>query len=81
VAAGLADALVALLQLDFAFVRLSYPDRAGAVDVARGSAWRRFPEWLEDHAATRVQFPSKAIVADVGEDSEPSQLVSTATAG
>jgi signal transduction histidine kinase len=75
VAAGLADALVALLQLDFAFVRLSYPDRAGAVDVARGSAWKRFPEWLEDHAATRFQFPSKAIVADVGEDSEPCRAV------
>ena len=75
VAAGLADALVALLQLDFAFVRLSYPDRAGAVDVTRGSAWKRFPEWLEDHAATRVQFPGKAIVADVGDDSEPCRAV------
>jgi signal transduction histidine kinase len=75
VAAGLADALVALLQLDFAFVRLSYPDRAGAVDVTRGSARKRFPEWLEDHAATRVQFPGKAIVADVGDDSEPCRAV------
>jgi signal transduction histidine kinase len=75
VAAGLADALVALLQLDFAFVRLSYPGRARVVDVARGSAWKRFPEWLEDHAATRAQFPSKAIVADVGEDSEPCRAV------
>ena len=75
VAAGLADALVALLQLDFAFVRLSYPDGAGAVDVTRGSARKRFPEWLEDHAATRVQFPGKAIVADVGDDSEPCRAV------
>jgi len=44
VAAGLADALVALLQLDFAFVRLNYPDRDAAVDVRRGNAWERFPE-------------------------------------
>jgi signal transduction histidine kinase len=75
VAAGLADTLVALLQLDFAFVRLSYPDRAGAVDVARGSAWESFPEWLEDLTAARVRFPGKAIVADVGEDSEPCRAV------
>jgi signal transduction histidine kinase len=75
VAAGLADALVALLQLDFAFVRLSYPDGAGAVDVTRGSARKRFPEWLEDHAAARVQFPGKAIVADLGDDSEPCRVV------
>ena len=71
VAAGLADALVALLQLDFAFVRLCYPNGAGAVDVTRGSAWKRFPEWLEDHAATSVQFPGKAIVADAGDNSKP----------
>src|SRR5437868_3655787 len=71
VAAGLADALVALLQLDFAFVRLCDPDGAGAVDVTRGSAWKRFPEWLEDHAATSVQFAGKPIVADAGDDSEP----------
>jgi signal transduction histidine kinase len=74
-AAGLADALVALLQLDSAFVRLSYPDRAGAVDVTRGNGRRGFPEWLEDHAATRVRFPGKAIVADVGDDSEPCRAV------
>jgi signal transduction histidine kinase len=75
VAAGLADALVALLQLDFAFVRLSYPDRAGAIDAARGIPWKRFPEWLEDHAAATPQFPSKPIVADVGDDSEPCRAV------
>jgi signal transduction histidine kinase len=75
VAAGLADALVALLQLDFAFVRLSYPDGAGSVDVTRGSVRKRFPEWLEDHAAARVQFPGKAIVADLGDDSEPCRVV------
>src|SRR5947209_16373918 len=64
VAAGLADALVALLQLDFAFVRLSEPGGDRAVDITRGSAWKRFPEWLEDHPATSLRFPGKAIVAD-----------------
>ena len=71
VAAGLADALVELLQLDFAFVRLSDPGGAGAVDVTRGSAWKEFPDWLERHLASSVQFPRKEIVPDVGGDSEP----------
>jgi signal transduction histidine kinase len=66
VATGLADELVELLHLDFAFVRLCDPDGAGAVEVARGDAWERFPEWLERHAATSVQFPPKEIVPDVG---------------
>jgi signal transduction histidine kinase len=65
----LADALVALLQLDFAFVRLRRPD-GGTVDVARGDAWKAFPEWLERHSAT-AQFPHRAIIADVGDASEP----------
>jgi signal transduction histidine kinase len=75
VAAGLADALVHLLQLDSACVRMSYPDGAGAVDVTRGSAGKRFPEWLENHAAAKVQFPGKAIVADLGDDSQPCRAV------
>jgi signal transduction histidine kinase len=75
VAVGLADALVGLLQLDFAFVRLCGPDGSGAVDVARGSAWKRFPEWLEEHSATSIQFPGITVVADVGDDSEPCRAV------
>src|SRR6266550_1710866 len=66
VAAGLADALVALLQLDFAFVRLNYPVGDGAVDATRGTGWKRFPEWLERSNDTTVPFPGRAIVADVG---------------
>jgi signal transduction histidine kinase/PAS domain-containing protein len=66
VAAGLADALVGLLHLDFAFVRLRDPDGAGVVEVTRGSAWSRFPEWLEGHLATGGQFPRRQIVRDVG---------------
>jgi signal transduction histidine kinase len=69
VAAGLADALVGLLQLDFAFVRLSDPGGAGAVEVTRGRAWTSFPEWLEGHLARSAPFPRKEVVADVGDDS------------
>jgi signal transduction histidine kinase len=68
VAAGLADALVELLQLDFAFVRLRDPSGAGAVDVTRGSAWKTFPEWLERHLATRGPLSGKEIIPDVDLD-------------
>jgi signal transduction histidine kinase len=71
VATGLADELVELLQLDFAFVRLCDPDSAGAVEVTRGEAWKWFPEWLESHLTTSVQFARKEIFPDVGGDSEP----------
>jgi signal transduction histidine kinase len=69
VAAGLADALVTLLQLDFAFVRLRRPD-GGAVDVTRGDAWKGFPDWLERQSTT-ARFPHRTIIADVGDASEP----------
>jgi signal transduction histidine kinase len=65
VAAGLADTLVGLLELDFAFVRLCDPSGAGAVDVTRGNAWKRFPEWLERHIASG-RLSSKEIIRDVG---------------
>jgi signal transduction histidine kinase len=67
IAAGLADALVGLLQLDFVFVRLTDPDGAGAVEASQGSAWTRFPQWLEAHAAS-APFPRKEIVADAGNE-------------
>ena len=66
VATGLADTLVAMLDLDFAFVRLSDPGGAGAVEVTRGSAWEEFPEWLERHLAASIPFPGKEILPDVG---------------
>jgi signal transduction histidine kinase len=69
VATGLADALVAMLDLDFAFVRLSDPGGAGAVDVTRGSAWKEFPEWLERHLTASVPFPGNEIIPDVGNGS------------
>jgi signal transduction histidine kinase len=69
VAAGLADTLMELLQLDFAFVRLSDPGGAETVEVTRGNAWTGFPEWLQGHLAANAPLPRKEIVPDVG-DSE-----------
>jgi GAF domain-containing protein len=71
VATELAETLVALLELDFAFVRLSDPGGAGAADVARGGAWKRFPEWLEGHLGTRTQFTRQELVVDVGDGPQP----------
>jgi signal transduction histidine kinase len=69
VVAGLADALVGMLQLDFAFVRLSNPGGSGAVEVKQGSAWTSFPEWLEGRLATGAPLPRKEVVPDVGDES------------
>jgi signal transduction histidine kinase len=71
VAAGLADTLIGLLQLDFAFVRLCDPSGAGAVDVTRGNGWKRFPEWLERHPAKSGRLSAKEILPDVGGGVEP----------
>ena len=46
VAAGLADTLMGLLQLDLAFVQFRDPGGGGGVEVTRG-AWDGFAEWLE----------------------------------
>jgi signal transduction histidine kinase/PAS domain-containing protein len=69
VAAGLADALVGLLQLDFAFVRLSDPGGVGAVEVTRGNAWPSFPEWLARRLATSAPLARMELVHDIGDDS------------
>jgi signal transduction histidine kinase len=71
VAAGLADTLIGLLQLDFVFVRLCGPRGAGAVDVTRGTAWQRFPDWLERHLAKSDRISGKEIIFDVGDGVEP----------
>jgi signal transduction histidine kinase/PAS domain-containing protein len=71
VATGLVDALVGLLELDFAFVRLSDPaGGAEAVDVTRGVAWRQFPEWLESQLAGDARLTRKELVFDVGHGAE-----------
>ena len=67
IAAGLADVLVGSLRLDFAFVRLSDPAGGAAVDVARGTAWKSFPEWLQRHLdASGGRISHKEVVPDVG---------------
>src|SRR5216683_2544895 len=64
VVAGLADALIGLLQLDFVFVRLCVPSVAGAVDVTRGKEWKTFQEWLESHLAESGQLSGIEIIPD-----------------
>src|SRR3954453_4654129 len=71
IAAGLADTLVGLLGLDFAFVRLCDPSGAGAVDVTRGNALKRFPHWLERHVAKSGRLSGKEIIPNVGSGVEP----------
>jgi signal transduction histidine kinase len=66
VAAGLADVLIELLQLEFVFVRLCVPSAADAVDVMRGAAWETFPAWLESHLAENGGFSGIEIIPDVG---------------
>jgi signal transduction histidine kinase/PAS domain-containing protein len=75
VAAGLADVLIGLLQLDFASVRLCDPSGAGAVDVTRGNAWETFPDWLDRHLDESGQLLSREIVPDVGGGAESSRGV------
>jgi PAS domain S-box-containing protein len=71
VAAGLADVLTKLLQLDFVFVRLCVPSVTGGVDVTRGKAWDTFPEWLKSYLAESGPLSGTEIVLDVGGGVEP----------
>jgi signal transduction histidine kinase len=66
VAVSLADALIGLLQLDFAYVRLCVPDVAEVVDATRGDAWEAFPQWLESRLAGSGRLSVKEIIPDVG---------------
>jgi PAS domain S-box-containing protein len=66
VAAGLADALIDLLQLDAVFVRLCVPDSFSAFDVTRGQAWPTFPEWLEGHLARNGRLTGIEIIPGTG---------------
>jgi C4-dicarboxylate-specific signal transduction histidine kinase len=65
IAAGLADALVGSLRLDFAFVRLCDPRGGTAAEGSRGNGWVAFPEWLRTHPGGG-HFSCKEIVADLG---------------
>src|SRR5882724_13220310 len=66
IAGGLADVLVNTLRLDFAFVRLCDPNGGAAVEIARGSAWQAFPEWLQYHLAVNGRLSRREIVRDIG---------------
>jgi PAS domain S-box-containing protein len=65
IAAGLADVLVGSLDLEFAFVRLCDPKGGEAIELARGHAWKTFPEWLRTHLGGG-QFSRKEIVTNLG---------------
>jgi signal transduction histidine kinase len=67
IAAGLAEVLTGLLQLDFAFVRLCDPGGAAAVDATSGNTWSTFPEWLHRRLSTGGQLSHREIIPDVGE--------------
>ncbi|MGA8516865.1 MAG: PAS domain-containing protein, partial [Pseudonocardiaceae bacterium] len=71
VAAGFADALIGLLPLNFVFVRLCVPGVVGGVDVTRGTAWKTFPEWLENHLAENSRLSAKETIPDVDGGIEP----------
>jgi C4-dicarboxylate-specific signal transduction histidine kinase len=66
IAAGLADVLVNTLYLDFAFVRLRDPGGGGAVEIARGAAWRDFPEWRQKYFAARGRLSRPEFIRDIG---------------
>ena len=71
VTAGLADSLVEVLQLEFAFVRMSDPGGVGAIEVTRGSARTNFRESLESHVSPISSGASHEVVLDVGDGSRP----------
>jgi len=70
IAGGLADVLVNTLRLDFAFVRLCDPNGGAAVEVARGSAWPAFPEWLQQYLANNGRLSRRETVRDFGNGSQ-----------
>jgi len=68
VAAGLADALLELLRLDFVHVRLGVPGVAGVADASRGAGWETFPGWLESQLSERGGLFAQQVVPHVGAD-------------
>jgi PAS domain S-box-containing protein len=67
IAAGLADVLVNSLRLDFAFVRLCDPNTEATVEIARGSTWPAFPEWLQHYLAEGGRLSRSEIVREIGD--------------
>src|SRR5437762_5762920 len=66
IAAELADVLVNALYLDFAFVCLCDPTGGAPVEIARGSGWQAFPEWLQHRLAEGGRLSHREIVRDTG---------------
>src|SRR5262249_1327912 len=66
IAVGLTDVLINSLYLDFAFVRLCDPNGDAAVEIARGTAWREFPEWLQRYLSVNSHLSRRELVRDIG---------------
>jgi signal transduction histidine kinase len=64
VAAGLADTLMDVLQLDFAFVRLSAPSGTEAVEVTRGIPSAAYTEWVRGHLVAATAPLRREVVCD-----------------
>ena len=58
--------LVNSLYLDFAFVRLCDPNGGDAVEIAWGSVWEAFPEWLRRYLSLNGRPSCREIVRDIG---------------
>jgi signal transduction histidine kinase len=67
VANGFADALVGLLAVDFAFVRLFDPAGAAPVDATRGTARAELAQWLERRAPAGARLRRKERIEDAGD--------------
>jgi PAS domain S-box-containing protein len=65
IAAELADVLIELLQLDFAFVRLCDPRGCHPGETMRGDTWPGFPDWLLQRVTAVGQIARKEIVSNV----------------
>ena len=66
IAAGLADVIFKLLDLDFVFVRLRDPEGGASVEATLGNAWVAFSQWLERRPLANGSHARREIVTEVG---------------
>src|ERR1700688_2206767 len=66
IAADLAELLIESLQMDFAFVRLCDPAVNHSTEVMRGSPWKAFLEWIQEHCAELGRISQKKIILNGG---------------
>jgi len=71
IAAGLADVILKLLDLDFIFVRLRDPQGDASVEATSGNTCRAFPEWLERRLAAGGSFAHREIIPNLGSGRQP----------